>query len=155
VDRGAARLAPTPPIRLDIPYAKEGNAIKAALAELFGADWDTWWAANKPNPAKSKGPARTPDAGAMESGYSKAAIRVAFNLSDEQDEAVDAIVEQMGLDTDQLRIASQWLVSSCSGRLAEDTGRLVPAALAVHVQQEPQIRGFTRWEGSRLVLACV
>ena len=32
-------------------YAKEGNAINAAAAELFGADWETWWAANKPHPA--------------------------------------------------------------------------------------------------------
>ena len=35
---------------LDIPYAKEGNAINAALAELFGSHWDAWWAKNKPNP---------------------------------------------------------------------------------------------------------
>ncbi len=31
-------------------YAKEGNAINAASAALFGAAWDTWWATNKPNP---------------------------------------------------------------------------------------------------------
>ena len=43
-------------IRSQLPgaYAKEGNAINAASAELFGKEWDTWWAANKPNPVESR-----------------------------------------------------------------------------------------------------
>jgi len=40
---------------LEQEYAYQGNAINAAMGELFGTDWDAWWAKNKPNPVEGEG----------------------------------------------------------------------------------------------------